>query len=191
MRTLQVSLFKFRQIPLSGCRKKSKISQTIKSQGGNHCFRQTPKNTNVIEDVGYFLSIKFTQIPFSGLIEKSKMWKVNDGHIMCLKHFGSWMWTKNFLCKYRNMAWVIYETACFIAQVERRPNMFRFPPGSTWTFWTDGTDFKTNKVPFRPLNCPIIYYIAETIRHQVLMKLFHLLKHDDKWDTSKIYADVR
>ena len=57
---------KFRWIPFSGCRKKSKMSQPIRGQGGHLVFPIPPKNTNLVEGVKILLPVKFRWIPFSG-----------------------------------------------------------------------------------------------------------------------------
>ena len=71
----------FRWIPFNGFRgevKKLKMSQQIRCQGGHLVFQTGSKNTNLIEDVEILLPVKFRWIPYSGLEEKSKIWKVND-----------------------------------------------------------------------------------------------------------------
>ena len=42
------------------------MSQPIRGQGGHLVFRISPKNTNLVEDVEIYLSLKFRQILFSG-----------------------------------------------------------------------------------------------------------------------------
>ena len=42
------------------------MSQPIRGQGGHLVFPIGPKNTNLVEDVGILLPIKFRRIPFSG-----------------------------------------------------------------------------------------------------------------------------
>ena len=46
--------------------KRSKMSQSIRGQGGNLCFPIGPKNTNLVEDVEILLPLKVRWIPFSG-----------------------------------------------------------------------------------------------------------------------------
>ena len=47
-------------------KKKSKMSQPIRSQGGHFVFPIGPKNTNLVEDVEILLPVKFRWIQFSG-----------------------------------------------------------------------------------------------------------------------------
>ena len=42
------------------------MPQPIRGQGGHLVFRIGPKNTNLVEDVGFLLSVKFRSILFSG-----------------------------------------------------------------------------------------------------------------------------
>ena len=42
------------------------MSQPIRGQGGHLVFPISPKNTNLVEDVEIYLSVKFRQNPFSG-----------------------------------------------------------------------------------------------------------------------------
>ena len=49
--------------------KKSKMSQPIRTQGGNLVFHSGQKNTNLLEDVEILLPVKFRWIPFSGFRE--------------------------------------------------------------------------------------------------------------------------
>ena len=49
------------------------MSQPIRGQGGHLVFPIGRKNTNIVEDVEIFLSVKFHWIPFSGFRGKSKM----------------------------------------------------------------------------------------------------------------------
>ena len=42
------------------------MSQPIRGQGGHLVFPIDPKNTNLVEDVGIMLPVKFRRIPFNG-----------------------------------------------------------------------------------------------------------------------------
>ena len=49
------------------------MSQPIRGRGGHIVFPIGPNNTSMVDDVGFFLPVKFRQIPFSGFREEMKM----------------------------------------------------------------------------------------------------------------------
>ena len=57
---------------------KLKMSQPIGGQAGHLCFPFCPKNTNLIKDIEFLLTVKFRQILFDVPREKSKMSKQNQ-----------------------------------------------------------------------------------------------------------------
>ena len=62
-------LSSFVEFRLAVSEKKSKMSKSIRAQGGHLVFPIGPKNTYLVEDVEILLSIKFRWIPFSGFWE--------------------------------------------------------------------------------------------------------------------------
>ena len=46
------------------------MSQPIRGQGGHLIFPIGPKNTNLVEDIEIFFTVKFRWIPFNGFREE-------------------------------------------------------------------------------------------------------------------------
>ena len=59
-------LSSFVEFQLAVTEEKSKMSQSIRGQGGHLVFPIGPKTTNLVEDVEIFLPFKIRWIPFSG-----------------------------------------------------------------------------------------------------------------------------